>query len=1197
MTFSQDHVASPSSMENCIAPAGGSRYLSLVPPEVDVPMLDLAPGRCVRTVGLGGGAKAWWLHHLSEQQSAPLVCVTNDDDAADALAADLAFFFGGDDAVKRLPADEVMPWDELVPDAALVSERLATLFHLAHGHRFGALVVSVRGLSRRVLPLDELQRLSLEVRPGEEPGRDALARKLAHMGYRNAPLVEDPGCFSVRGDIIDVFPSLHEQPVRLEFFGDTVESMRAFDPATQRTVEDVKVLTLLPARELYFSPETKQRAEAAMRELADSQHVPTARVREKIEQLREGLGTGGLEALLPGFFANGLSTLFDYVRAWRDDAIFWLDEPVAQQRALDELRHEIDRSHADAQRRMELTMPPEQHFLDDAQLEAALSSFRQISGGLSLDVEQRAPLSVRYTSTDELREAITSHHGEDGALTPLIERLAKWKEASLAVCIACGSAGQADRVKRLLAERKVRTKLHRGEFSSIPSERDRVHLFHGDLSHGFIDESRELVVLSQADLFGQRARRKTRRRRRAAEGLAATFQDLKEGDLCVHTEFGVCRYAGLTTMTVNGVAADFLALHFAGKDKVYLPVSRMRLISRFTGADPGKVTLDKLGTDAFEKRKLYVKEQLLKMAAELLKLYAQRKAHPGFAFSPPNRYFRQFEADFEFEETPDQQKAIDDVLADMEKPLPMDRLVCGDVGYGKTEVALRAIFKAVMDRKQVAMLVPTTLLAHQHFNNFHKRFDGYPVTVEVLSSLRKPAETREVLQRAREGRVDVVIGTHKLLSTQTAFKDLGLLIIDEEQKFGVKQKEQLKRLRTTVDTLTLTATPIPRTLNMAMSGLRDLSLITTPPVDRRAIRTFVNKFDEGQIKEAIERELSRGGQVYFIHNRVHSIGAIEKRLRELLPKVKLVVAHGQMPEGQLEKAMLTFVEKRAQVLLATSIVESGIDIASANTMIVDNADEFGLSQLYQLRGRVGRSKERAYAYLLVPHHRAMTEDASRRLEVLQAFTELGAGFSIATHDLEIRGAGSLLGQEQSGSIEAVGFELYAELLEEAISEVRGEAVPDTIEPDVNLPVAAYLPELYVPDVHQRLVLYKRFSQAQNEHDLEELRTECVDRFGDAPPELDALHEVMRLKLELRALALRQLDGGPGRLVLTLGAQAKLDGARLLTLVQKSQGLYRLTPELKLIAKLDSSVKGAEFIPAARKLLRDVWACRNARLLS
>lgn len=1160
----------------------------------------LSVGHRVRTVGLTGAARAWLLSRLSKRLKTPLVCVTADDDAADTLAADLGFFFG-DDAesptrVLRLPADEVLPWDELVPDPAAVGDRLGALYHLAHGTQFDALVISVRGLLRRVLPREALLKNSSEVRVGDDPGRDELALRLANMGYRNAPLVEDPGAFSVRGDILDVFPALHTHPVRIEFFGDSVESMRSFDPDTQRTLEELAVLKLLPARELYFSPETRKHAEAAVRQLAEQQDVPTSRLRERLDQLKEGMGAGGLEGLLPGFFAGGLVPVFEYLRAWHASPLVWLDEPNAQDRAMGELFTELQRSHDDSVRRMELTMPVSAHFLSEEALAESLAGYRVMTGGgLSFDVGEVAPLSFSFGTTKDLREAIRAHHGEEGALAPLEERLEKWRNESLRVVVACGSAGQADRLKRMLAERKVRAVVQPGSFTGVPNDLEKVTLVTGSVSQGFIDSAAGLVVLAEEDLFGPRARRRSRRRRSSAEGFAASFQDLKEGDLCVHGDFGVCRYGGLVTMQVNGVSADFLVLEFAGKDKVYLPVSRMRLISKFTGGDPAKVALDKLGTGAFEKRKAYVKEQLLKMAAELLQLYAERKAHPGHAFRAPDRYFKQFEADFEFEETPDQQKAIDDVLSDMQKAMPMDRLVCGDVGYGKTEVAMRAIFKAVLDRKQVAMLVPTTLLAHQHFNNFKKRFDGYPVTVDVVSSLRKAGEAREVLQKARDGRVDVVIGTHKLLSTQTAFKDLGLLVIDEEQKFGVKQKEALKRLRTTVDTLTLTATPIPRTLNMALSGMRDLSLITTPPADRRAIRTFVNKFDEAQIKEAIHRELARGGQVYFIHNRVQSIGGMEKKLRAMLPDVSMVVAHGQMAEGELEKAMLTFVEKRAQLLLATSIVESGIDIASANTMIVDNADEFGLSQLYQLRGRVGRSKERAYAYLLVPHGRAITADAEKRLEVLQAFTELGAGFNIASHDLEIRGAGSLLGKEQSGSIEAVGFDLYAQMLEEAIAEVRGEAPKDVIEPDINLPVPAYLPEVYVPDVHQRLVLYKRFSQAVSADELEDLRAECIDRFGDAPDELDALHEVMVLKLELRKLALRQLDGGPGRLVVTLGNEARLDGARLLTLVQKSKGLYRLTPELKLIVKLDASVKGMDFIPTARKVVRDLWAARSSVL--
>lgn len=1163
----------------------------------------LEPGRRVRTVGLSGATRAWVLSRVARQLDVPLVCVTPDEDSADALATDLAFFMGGDGTrltptVLRLPGDEILPWDELVPDQAVVSERLGALYHLAKGTPFAALVLSVRALVRLVLPIDVMRQLTATVNVGADHGRDELARLLASMGYRNAPLVEDPGTFSLRGDILDVFPALHEEPVRLEFFGDTVESMRSFDPDTQRTIEAIDTLTLLPARELFFSDTTRKQAEISIRHAAESQHVPTSKVRERLEQIREGIAAGGLEGLLPGFFADGLSSVFEYLKVWHPSPLFWLDEPNGQLRSLEELETDIERSHSDAVRRLELTMPPEQHYLTEAQLEAALAKYRVASGGgLSLDVGAAPPLAFHFGVTRELREAIRSHHGEEGALAPLLEKLSAWKEDGHGVLVACGTMGQADRLKRLLVERKVKTVIHPEPFPGELGDPRVVSLFIGEVSSGFIDPASHLVVLSDEDLFGQKARRKTRRRKSAAEGFAASFKDLKEGDLCVHADFGVCRYAGLVTMQVNQVSADFLVLEFLGKDKVYLPVGRMRLISKFTGGDPSKVALDRLGTNAFEKRKAYVKEQLLKMAAELLQLYAERKAHPGHSFHAPDRYYRQFEADFEFEETVDQQKAIDDVIADMQKAEPMDRLVCGDVGYGKTEVAMRAIFKAVLDRKQVAMLVPTTLLAHQHFNSMKRRFDGYPVTVDVISSMRKTSEIREALQKAREGRVDVLIGTHKLLNSEVDFKDLGLLVIDEEQKFGVKQKENLKRLKTTVDTLTLTATPIPRTLNMALSGMRDLSLITTPPADRRAIRTFVNTFDPAQIKEAITREVQRGGQVYFIHNRVQSIASMEKFLRAEVPNVSLVVAHGQMGEGELEKAMLEFVEKRAQVLLATSIVESGIDISSANTMIVNRADQFGLSQLYQLRGRVGRSKERAYAYLLVPHGRAITKDAEKRLEVLQAFTELGAGFNIASHDLEIRGAGNLLGKEQSGSIEAVGFELYAQLLEDAIAEVRGEAPKDVIEPDVNLPLPAYLPESYVPDVHQRLVLYKRFSQARAADELEDLRAECVDRFGDAPDELDALQEVMMLKIDLRRLALRQLDGGPGRMVVTLGNEARLDGARLATLIQKSRGLYRLTPDMKLIVKVDASVKGLHFIPAAKKVIRDLLACGSSAFAS
>ncbi|MBX7100864.1 MAG: transcription-repair coupling factor [Myxococcaceae bacterium] len=1136
------------------------------------------------------------LSRLRKERKAPLLCVTADEDAAEALFDDLSFFFGGPHSgrVVLLPGDDALPWDELVPDSPTVAERLGTLFKLRTGAPIDAVVLPARALSRKVLPPEVMATLSREVTPADELGRDGLARLLTDMGYRHSPLVEDQGSFSLRGDIIDVFPPLTTRPVRLEFFGDAIESMREFDPDSQRTLEDTKQLTLLPARELFFSEKTRAAAEATLRRLGDEANLPTAQVREKIERIREGLSPGGLEGLMPGFWGT-LASVFDYLPHWHPQPLVYVDDAVATTRALEDFDTESDRSYREAVARGELVLPPADHHLSRTDVLAALAKLPTVEGGaLSLEaVDARPPLAFTFGETKELRESIKSHHGEEGALTPLIERLQRWREERVTCVIACSSRGQADRLIRLFADRGVKLGNFEGplpEDLSTLKGQVLAHLVEGPISQGFIDTPTKFALLSDEDIFGGRVRRAIRRRK-APEGFtAASFGELKEGDLVVHQEFGVARYAGLTTMTVQGIRADFLLLEYAGKDKVYLPVSRLRLVSRFTGGDPSGVALDKLGSDSWAKTKARVREQLLQMAGELLKLYSERAAHPGFAFSAPDRFFRQFEADFEFEETPDQQKAIDDVLASMQKPEPMDRLVCGDVGYGKTEVAMRAAFKAVLDRKQVAVLVPTTLLAHQHYQSFVRRFDGYPVTIEVVSSLRKTADAREVLQRAREGRVDIVIGTHKLFSSEVQFKSLGLLVIDEEQRFGVKQKEQLKKLKAQVDVLTLSATPIPRTLNMAMSGLRDLSLITTPPADRRAIRTFVNRFDPGQIRDAILREVQRGGQVYFVHNRVSSIHSMEKFLKDLVPQVSIAVAHGQMPEGKLEQVMLEFVEKKHQVLLCTSIIESGIDIPTANTMIVNRADAFGLAQLYQLRGRVGRSRERAYAYLLVPVRRKVTKDAERRLEVLQTFTELGAGFSIASHDLEIRGAGNLLGAEQSGSIEAVGFDLYTQMLEEAVAEAKGEPPTTTVDPEVSVPLAAYLPDDYVPDVHQRLVLYKRLAQAQRPEDLDDLRAELVDRFGDAPPEVDALTEVMLLKLHLRALRLRGLDAVPGRVSVSLGPDAALNGTKLAAWVGKSKGQLRLTPDLKLIAKVSADAKGDALFSEAKGVLRGLFQC-------
>ena len=1132
---------------------------------------------------------------VSTRLKRPLVCVEPDEAAAEALERDLRFFLGADAAVVRLPADEVLPYEGLTPDRLVAQQRLAALFRLHLGER-PIVVCSVRSLARRVLPRAALDRRSLQISLEMEQDRDELARKLTAAGYARVPLVEDPGTYAVRGGVFDVWSPLDPQPARLEFFGDLVEKIRAFDPQTQRTVRELKEVSLCPAREIVLDEEGRRAAIATVRAAADAVETPSRQLRELIDDLSnlsqdDELFAAGLSAILPGFYPGGLSPLTEYLP---QDAIWVVDDPLELERQWGDLWTSLEEAFADARRKGELALPPDRHFLHERDVRPAIEAAPVLElSGLTIGTEAAAgtaEIDFALQATSALRAEIQSHHGEDGALTPLVRRLEGLRERGIVAVVACHSSAQAERTRRLLLDRNLMAQIVPLEQATF-SPHVHAHLVVGEISAGFVDPHERLAVFSDEDIFGPRAQaRTTPRRARTLGPDGADFRDLKEGDLVVHVDHGIARYDGLTRLNVRGFAADFILLQFAGKDRLYLPVGRLRQIQKYAGGDPAKVRLDSLKSQTFQKRKARVKEELLKMAAELLDIYAARAAHQGYAYSPPDAMYRQFEADFEFEETPDQERAIGEVLSDMQQKRPMDRLVCGDVGYGKTEVALRAAFKAVEDKKQVAVLVPTTVLASQHFRTFSRRFADYPVTVDMVSRLRDEKQIRDTLQRTREGRVDVLIGTHRLLSPDVSFKDLGLVVVDEEQRFGVKHKEQLKKLRKLVDVVTLTATPIPRTLHMAMMGVRDLSIIGTPPLDRRAIRTFTSKFDGATIQEAIERELARGGQVFFLHNRIETISGVLDYLRRLVPQAKIAVAHGQMPEGKLEKVMTEFVDKQHDVLLCTAIIESGLDIPSANTILVDRADHFGLSQLYQIRGRVGRSRERAYAYLLIPARRKITRDAQKRLQVLQQFTELGAGFQIASHDLEIRGAGNLLGPDQSGNIASVGFDLYTQLMEEAVASLKGEQVRQDFEPDVELPIPALIPEDYVPDVQQRLFFYKRLASATTEEALYDVKGELRDQCGEPPPEVDALVEVMSLKNELRALQMRGLKSGPGRLVVQLGPDAALDPVKLAQLVAKGKGRYRLTPGMELVATAE---EGLPVLEAARSLLRSLRGCAAA----
>jgi transcription-repair coupling factor (superfamily II helicase) len=1100
-----------------------------------------------------------------------VLAVAADEDEADALARDAAFFLGPD-AVLRVPADAVLPYDDLSPDRGVELERLSALARLQLApERTRVIAISARALARRTVPRAVFEAGSDLLGKGVEIAREALAEKLVLLGFARVPLVEDPGTFAVRGGIVDLWSPADPAPVRLEFFGDEIEGCRTFDPQTQRSEAEVAEVVLCPAREALFTPAGKEAARAAIRDAAERVNRPTSRVREVLEAVEQGTPFFGMEALLPGFHAGGLGTLLDYLPP---GTAAYVDDAAAVDEALEELEAELAREHAGALRREELALPPEAHFLGAVEALARLAE-RPVLRRHRVWLGTGEPIRFSLEEIAGLRGEIEAAHGEEGALAPLTRRLDDWRRRGIATLVACGTPSSQDRLRRLLEDRRQHVRAHAG-VPGAPAElfdpAVHAHVFTGEISGGFLDGDARLAVVSDEEIFGRRVRRRARRTR-DENAFAAAFRDLNEGDLVVHVEHGIARYLGLTKMQIRGVEGDFLVLAYEGADRLYLPVAKLRQVQKFSGASPEAVRLDRLGGQSFALRKARVKEQLLKMAAELLDIYAARAAHPGFSYPEPDELFREFEAEFPWEETPDQAKAIEDVLRDMRKrepkgdgpPPPMDRLVCGDVGYGKTEVAMRGAMLAVLAKKQVAVLVPTTVLASQHERTFRERFKGYPVRIEAVSRMKSPEEVRRTLKDAAAGKVDVVVGTHRLLAADVAFKDLGLVVVDEEQRFGVAHKERLKKLRKLVDVLTLTATPIPRTLHMSLAGVRDLSIIATPPEDRRAIRTFVMKFDPSAVKEAIENEVKRGGQIFFVHNRVRSIAAMERFLAELVPNVRVGIAHGQMAEGKLEQVMARFVNRELDLLLATAIIESGLDIPSANTIIVNRADHFGLSQLYQIRGRVGRSRERAYAYLLVPARRPVTKDAQRRLEVLQRFSELGAGFRIASHDLDIRGAGNLLGKDQSGQIEAVGFELYSELLDEAVRELRGEPPREEIDPDVQLPVPAIIPDGYMPDVHQRLFFYKRFAQAATDEELDEVRAEIVDRCGEPPEELDALCEVMALKVRLRALAIRALEAGPGRLVLTLGETAALDPFLLAKHVQSSAGALRLTPDMKLVA--------------------------------
>ena len=1135
--------------------------------------------RQIILTGLNGSAPSYVVSRLLTEVPDLFLILTPDNESAEEFCRELRFYTGAPGKVLLFPPWETTPFDRASPHPDTSGERLATLFRAMDGTA-RAVVVPVSAAAQKVLPRMVLGDVSQYLVTGEETDREALLAKLVKLGYSSVTLVEDRSTFSIRGGILDIFPSTMPQPVRIEFFGDFVETMRTFDPVTQRSLEPLPELILLPSREVIFSDEVAAGFASRLKKRCDDLGLPADRRREISEQVQNSLFPSGIEYLQPLFHPD-LETIFDYAGP---NAVTVILDPEGTAAAGETFTAELREAEQHALERDLVMCEPGDLFLAADQLDALLNRGRRIDiPALELVTREGVP-SLRFATETTVDMKVEPAPDGEKILKPLVERLSASLAEKWRVMVICHQRNQAQRLYELLAPYALPLNVTDRDFSTERSRRDgKVDLLVGKLSRGFRLQDERLMVVAEEEIFGKRQKRRGLSEVRQKQ-ILSSLAELKPGDFMVHLDFGVGTYRGLQHLVLGELEGDFLLLEYAGADKLYLPVDRINLVQRYVGAEGVEPKVDRLGGTSWEKAKAKAREAVKEMAEELLKIYAARQIQKGHSFSPPDDMFREFEAAFAYEETPDQMAAIEDVVRDMESDKPMDRLVCGDVGYGKTEVAIRGAFKSVLDGKQAAVLVPTTILAQQHLETFRSRYKGYPINVEMLSRFRSPKEQKEILERVKKGDVDIIIGTHRLLQADVHFKDLGLLIIDEEQRFGVTHKEKLKKFRSVVDIMTLTATPIPRTLYMSLMGIRDLSIIDTPPVDRLAIKTFVARFNDEIIREGVLRELQRGGQIFFVHNRVQSIGAMAEHLHRIVPEAKIAVAHGQMDEKELEKVMLAFMHGEFNLLICTTIIESGLDIPNANTLIVNRADTFGLAQLYQLRGRVGRARLRAYAYFLIPGEGAISSDARERLKILQDITELGAGFRIATHDLEIRGAGDLLGAKQSGNIAAVGFELYTELMEETIRSLKGEDLPERVEPEIKLRIPAFIPEDYIPNPNQRLIMYKKLSQAARPEDVEEAREELADRFGKIPQATLYLLEIMKMKLDFRRLLIREAESDGKRLVLSFHQKTPVSPDVIIGLIRQQPKKFQFTPEFRLIVEVaDSSFEG--ILNEARNVLK------------
>ena len=1127
----------------------------------------------VTWAGLPGCGDSLALASAIQKENRLFVVITPDNQTALRLEQELAFFLSDKYPILHFPDWETLPYDVFSPLPEIVSERLKTLALLPQVKR-GALVVSVTTLMYRLAPREHVLANSFALKVGDDFNLELNRIKLESVGYQCVSQVYQHGEFAVRGSIVDLFPMGSKSPYRIELFDEEIESIRTFDPETQRSLELCEEIQLFPAREFPFTDESIKYFRQSFRETFPE--VPPKNV--LYGDVSKGITPNGIEYYLP-LFVERMATLFDYLP---DSAVLVTSQDF--DKSAQAFYHEaVDRYQ---QRKYDVERPllaPDKLFLSADELLECTAEFSRIRVDNSKSAENHM-MECRALPDLTIDPKISEpaqhlHHFINGFKGKIL--------------FVAESAGRREALIDRLRQFKIQVKPVDNWQAFLTTELTSA-ITVASIDQGIRLEKPPIALITENLLSGEKIQQRRRRRRSASRELENIVNNLNEltiGSPVVHQEHGVGRYLGLHTITVGGIPAEFLALEYANNDKLYVPVSSLHVIGRYTGVSPENAPLHKLGGDQWTKAKKKAIARIRDVAAELLEIQAKRAVQSGHAFAVKDSDYQAFADAFPFEETPDQQTAIEAILEDMANPQPMDRVVCGDVGFGKTEVAMRAAFIAVQSGKQVAVLVPTTLLANQHYQNFRDRFADWPVSVEVMSRFVTAKQQKEISGDLEQGKVDIVIGTHKLLSKELKYKSLGLVIIDEEHRFGVTQKEHFKKLRQSLDILTLTATPIPRTLNMALSGLRDISIIASPPPNRHAIKTFISEWVDAQIKEACQRELKRGGQLFFLHNEVKTMGKMMEELNKLVPEARIAIAHGQMAERELEHIMMDFYHQRYNLLLCSTIIESGIDIPSANTIIINRADRLGLAQLHQLRGRVGRSHHRAYAYFIVPPKTLMTTDAIKRLEAVEKSGDLGAGFMLSSHDMEIRGAGELLGDEQSGQIQEIGFSLYTELLERAVEALKSGKVPELdapmdYGPEIELQEAALIPEDYLPDIHARLVLYKRIANAETRDDLHELQVEMIDRFGLLPEQTKTLFSVTELKQEAAKLGIKKIEANAngGRIVFT--ANPNINADVLIKLIQTEAKTYKFdgADKLRFVRELTTSEEKIAFI---RELLEQL----------